>query len=64
MEPAFESLADGLSTLEPYAVDVRYPADLPETPSFDEATEFVRLAGHVVAFVTEALAPKDDAPPE
>lgn len=60
VDPDFESLAEELAVLEPYAVDVRYPADLPETPTIEQAQASVALCRRVIDFVEKKLAAKDE----
>jgi len=56
-EPAFASLREETESLAPYAVEVRYPGDVPEI-SLDEARTAVAGAEAVWAFVL-ALLPAD-----
>ena len=48
---AFATLTDPVQSLNPYAVRVRYPTDLPLQPTLDDARAFVTLAIRVLAEV-------------
>jgi HEPN domain-containing protein len=67
-EPAFPGVAAQLpkaDTLTPYAVDARYPSEVPPTPK-DEASRARALAQEVVDHAKSLLQPYLDAgrPPE
>jgi HEPN domain-containing protein len=50
-DPEFAVLEPEISGLTPYAVEVRYPADLPLTPTREDVKQFYRQAQAVYRFV-------------
>jgi len=55
VDPSFEELEPEISGLTPYAVDGRYPTDLPLEPTQDETRLFHQQAQTVFEFVKQKL---------
>lgn len=54
-DPAFADLESYISGLTPYAVEARYPSDLPLNPSVEEVKAFYQQAQAVIEFVRHKL---------
>jgi HEPN domain-containing protein len=61
LDPSFADLRTAATTLTPYAVDSRYPGDLPELTEA-EAREALMLARQVWDFVLQRLPPETRIP--
>ena len=56
VDPEFAALESQIEGLTPYAVEVRYPADLPLTPTREDVKQFYRQAQAVYGFVASCCA--------
>jgi len=55
LDSAFCAFHDDVEVLTPYAVEVRYPCDLPESPSLETVSELIHLASKVLDLVTQKI---------
>jgi HEPN domain-containing protein len=53
LDPSFSSYADEIEPLNPFAVDVRYPSDLPDPVTFPVAADLVAVARRVLEFAAD-----------
>ncbi len=58
-DPAFSALEAQISDLTPYAVEGRYPTDVPLNPTKDDAQAFYQQAKTVLEFVRQKLGTPD-----
>ena len=56
VDPEFAALESQIEGLTPYAVEMRYPADLPLTPTREDVEQFHRQAQIVYEFVVSRRA--------
>jgi HEPN domain-containing protein len=60
VDPACAELEPHIDGLTPYAVEMRYPADLPLTPTASEVKQFYRQAQTVYRFVESRIVSPED----
>lgn len=58
-DPMFLDFAEGVSSLYPFAVEVRYPSDLPRRPSRAEVEAHLDLAARLLDLVTTRTSGPD-----
>ena len=56
IDPEFVALESQIEGLTPYAVEMRYPADLPLTPTREDVEQFYRQAQAVYGFVASCCS--------
>jgi HEPN domain-containing protein len=56
VDPGFAALESQIEGLTPYAVEMRYPADLPLAPTREDVEQFYRQAQTVYEFVVSRCA--------